>query len=502
MTPNHTYVYIIVVFIFRVSKFSAKNLDSKNKKMANEPSVLMISPRPNSNLSILDEKSFVEICKYLKMFDLLQLAEVDINYQRIIGKHIISKQTLNITEISPNYEVPDIFKCFGEYAQALNICESDIQYKDERYTFAEEIFRLIKKRCTVDRLKTINICFDSKEWTKKSYNATKFLDVFAQVESITIGRSAPVRYSYTERDAKLDEFLQSVLVHCTKLRSLKLINLSCAFGFLTMAQLQDLHSLEFEQCHVLYDGWLKFVAGAGIRPNLKSLIFDRTMFFSLNSTIQHFRTANVKLSDFLRPIATAYPNLESFGLINPTEWASLHFIEQNCSAFQTFQKLKELHLTESSYPKLIETLAVNATIERLTLPLTGISELVPTNINKFIHLRSIEFYNFQRQNFAICQAFSQLPQLDEIILRNMHIILDEEVRPFIRQIVTVSPRLRVLKLLTTYSTLNAALYNQLVEIRRQRFPNGPPLELYASFSAIPPYSYAPNVVAICKKPKN
>lgn len=439
------------------------------------------------------------------MFDLLQLAEVDINYQRIIGAHIISKRTLNITEIRLNYDVRDVFKSFGEFAQALNICETDIQYKNDRYTFAEEIFRLIKKRCIADRLKTVTICFDSKEWTKKSYDAAKFLDVFAQVESITISRPAPQRYSYTERDTKFDEFLNSVLVHCTKLRSLKLINLSCGFGFLTVAQLRDLHSLEFEQCHILYDGWQKFAANAGMRPNLKSLIFDRTGFYSFRSTMKRFISVQVKLNDFLRPIAAVYSSLELFGLIIEHDWTGVSSAERNCLAFQAFQKLKELRLNEYFYPNLIETLAVNATIEKLTLPLTGLGDLVPTGIDKFVHLRTIEFYNFHRNYFAICQAFSQLPQLDEIILRNKNVtnyVHDEEVRPFIQQIVTISPRLRVIKLYTSYSMLNAALYNQLVDIRRKRFPNGPPLELYASFSAIPPYSYVPSIVAICKKPKN
>lgn len=460
--------------------------------MGNEPSVLMINPRPNSTLSILDEKSFLEICKYLKMFDLLQLAEVDINYQRIIGEHIIANQTLDITEISPNYEVRDVFKCFGEFAQELAIRETDIQYKNERYTFAEEIFRLIKKRCAADRLKAITIYFDSKDWLKKPYKAAKFLDVFAQVESITIGKSTLAQSSHTQRDKCLDEFLQKVLIHCTKLKSLKLINLSCAFEFLRLPQLRYLHSLEFEHCDIASDGWAKFLADAGIRPHLKSLTFNRTGFY----TKCHYCIGKVEQNQFLSSIATAFPNLESFCLIYPR----LRFIEPNCSALQTLAKLKELRVTAEEYPNLIETLAVNATIEKLTLSLAGLSGV--GSVDKLLNLRSIELLDLRQENLNICEAFSLLPQLNEIILRSTFYFHDEHLHRLIRQLVTNSSQLRVLKVFTAYALLNVTLYKRLINIRRNQLPNGPPLQLYASFSTVPKRAYAPEVVTICKKPKN
>lgn len=469
--------------------------------MGNEPSVLMINPRPNSNLSILDEGSLLEVFKYLGMFELLQLAEIDINYRRMIGEHIISKQTLDITGISPNYETRGVFKCFGEFVQALSIRESDIQYKNERYTFAEEIFRLIKKRCVADRLKAFDICFDSKDWTKKPYNglnATQFLDVFGQVEAITISKPTPVQYGYSQRDKCLDEFLQKVFVHCTQLRSLKLINLSCEFGFLGMAQLRRLQSLEFEQCHILLDGWLKFMADAGVRPQLKSLIFDRTEFCAAqqsNQTVQNLRSI-LQTDQFLRSITTAFPNLETFDLIHHYSM----FVYPNCSAFQALGKLKELRLRAGIFPNLFETLAVNATIERLTLSRTGSSDV---GIDQLINLRSIELCGVRPNMYTICEAFARLPQLVEMVLHDStDIISDEQIYQLIRQLVTVSPQLRVLKLSIPYSALSVALYKQLVTIRRNRFPNGPPLELYASFKTFPSRSYDPNVVAIFKKPKH
>lgn len=460
--------------------------------MGNEPSVLMnINPRPNSTLSMLDEKSFIEICKYLKMFDLLQLAEVDINYQRIIGENIIAKQTLDITEISPNYEVRDVFKCFGEFAQALSIRESDIQYKNERYTFAEEIFRLIKKRCVADRLKAITIHFDSKDWLKKPYNATKFLDVFAQVESITIGKSTLAQSSHTQRDKSLDEFLKKVLVHCTQVKTLKLINLSCAFEFLRLAQLRQLHSLEFEHCDIAGDGWTKFVNDAGIRPHLKSLIFNRTGFY-INC---RYCIGKVNQNQFLSSIATTFPKLESFCLTHQR----LRFEEPNCSALQTLGKLKELRVIEGEYPNLIETLAGNATIEKLTLSLAGLKSAA--SIDKLRNLRSIELLELRPENLSICQAFSLLPQLNEITLHSKYFFPDLQIRRLVRDLVTNAPQLRVLKVFTAYSLLNVALYKQIAMIRRNQLPNGPPLELHASFTSMSTRSYAPNIVTIHKRPK-
>lgn len=456
----------------------------------------MINPRPNSPLSMLDEELFLEICKYLKMFDLLQLAEVDINYQRIIGERIIAKQTLNITEISPNYDVRDVFKCFGEFAQALAIRESDIQYKNKRYTFAEEIFRLIKKRCSADRLKTITIHFDSKDWLKKPYNATKFLDVFAQLESITIGKSNPAQYtSHSGRDKCLDEFLQTVLAHCTQLKSLKLINLACAFEFLRMAQLRHLQSLRFEQCSILFDGWSKFVTDAGIRPHLNSLLFDRTGFYS--NTFQFWTPEQVQQNHFLSSIATSFPNLESFCLIYP----HIKFVEPNCSALQALGKLKGLRVTEGQYPNVIEFLAVKAAIERLTLSLARLDGV--GSVDKLLNLRSIELLELRPECFNFCEAFALLPQLDEMILRSEIHFGDEHLHRLILKLVTISPHLQVLKVFVAYSTLNVKLYKQLVRIRRDRFPNGPPLEMHAPFTPMPSqFIYAPNFVNICKKPKN
>lgn len=442
--------------------------------------LLVLNPRPLSNLSLLDEKTIFKICEYLSLYDVFQIGELDINYQRIIGVHIISKRTLDISEISKHYPVRDVFRHYGEFVTALSIKESDIQYKSEDYTYAEEIFRLIKKRCVPSRLKTVTICFD-KDDRKREINASRFLDVFAELESLVVTRKTQ---SYrTGRDKPLEKLLGKLLVNCRNLRSLKLVELWDHFDFLMLPELRDLHSLWFDRCEISYNGWLNFVK-AGVRP-LKSMKIEH-ISFRITNRIDH--------GEFHKQIVEAFPNLETF------TYRSIYdkFVNHNCEALGQLRQLKEVAIVGCKYSNLISSLAASNTVEKLSLSFTGIvgdSE----SITSLQNLRSVEFWLPKINHIHNYLRFCLLPNVTECIFSgDRHI---DDLDKMLQGIIACpfNPNFTVLKVLAKHAKFLSSFYDSLVSARSIYQISLPPglkkaLHLHANFR--PLRNYKPDIITI------
>lgn len=457
--------------------------------MVGNQSQLMLNPRPASYLSLLDENTIGKICKHLSILDLLQFGELDINYQRIIGQQIISKQTLNISTISKHYDVRQAFKQFGEFAKQLHIKESDIQYKKDKYTHAEEIFRLIKKRCVADQLKSVTIGFDGD---LKQVDANRFLDVFAELKSLTIEKSR-CPYSFgLKRDEPLKKLLEKLLANCTKLTTLKLNWMRCDIDFLMIPQMRTLQSLWLHETNIPYDNWMKFIK-SGVCP-LTSLKIDRSSFL-VNEYVKA-----LDQGEFLRDIVEAFPQLETFILFYCGHLLD-KLINPNCDALKTLHHLKEFRILELKYSNLIQSLAGPCSIQKLSFKLTGIEsvESIPLSIMNLTNLRSIEFYEPDIIHMEIYKSFLNLPQLSQCVFSAGNKYYNpydmNGVDLILLEIIKSSEHLQVLKVTISHLILSSNFYKDIVKMRHTRFPNAAPLHLCAKFKRMKRTS--PHIIQIC-----
>lgn len=224
--------------------------------MTDESTNVAINPRPPSYLSLLNEEIIVKICEHLGLYEILQIGENDINYQHIIGQRIISKRVFDIQAISKHYDVRHAFKQFGGYATDLVISESSIQYKDNQYTFMQEIFRLINKRCTTGRLRSVFIDLDKRDAPILS-NDDIIPDAFENIESLTVHhRYCPILHEEIRPGSK--QFVKKLLQKCSQLRELRL----CVreIDFLPSSKFQRLISLDFHSCIIPWRIWKQFMA--------------------------------------------------------------------------------------------------------------------------------------------------------------------------------------------------------------------------------------------------
>lgn len=395
--------------------------------MEESSALLALNPRPKDYLSLLDEKILVKIFKYLNLYELLQISEVDVNYQRIIGEHIISHQVLIVSSVSQHYDTRKLFKQFGEYATKLIIRETDIQYKDDQHTFIEEIFRLIDKRCTVGRLQAISIFLnrDSDQHTIRTVP-----DAFSEISSVFISGTYTVN--------NFDSLLKKMISKCMKLRSLELYYVRGNWNFIIYPQLQMLQSLKIECCRIPRSVWLHFFA-LGIQ-SLETLVIRFCEFFYDIPVISNHKTFNECI---FYVIGFSFPNLKNLAL--------------QCYHYGTYIKYFE-------YIEKLEQLSINAH-ERI---------IVSDNIKLLTNLNSIELT--KNISIHIFEEFLKLPSLTKFKLNTFSINVD-----IVKAIVSASRYLQTLYINSRSPKFPWKFYNSLVNERATRWPDAPPLHMYARF---------------------
>lgn len=410
--------------------------------MVNTPVVLALNPRPNSYLSLLDEKLLLNIFKHLDLFNQLQIGEIDVNYQRIIGEQIISNQTLDVSKIRKNYYTRHLFKQIGEYMTNLVISESDIQYKDDKYTFIGEIFRLIDKRCIVGRLKSITINLNKQ---MDQHIVTVVPEVFKEVTSLAIyGFSNP-----------LNNLLVKVISKCSNLRTLKLSGVNSGWNFLALQQLRTLTSLEIISCEIPYTDWATLV-DKDMHSQTHSLTSLTIKHSHFNIDVPELMQLNWFKDNFLMIIGIAFPALKDFVCVGRHDGKYL----QKWWIFKNLEKM-----------------AINAYGMNISI----------CNINLLTNLRSIEFFEYT--SIPVFEELLKLPLLSELKLTKREIDFD-----VITSIVAASRFLRVLLVNSWKPNIPWTFYNALVIERATRWPDAPPLQMHARFKNF--QRHKPNVINI------
>lgn len=410
--------------------------------MEKTPAILALNPRPNSYLSLLDEKLLLNIFKRLDLFDQLQIGEIDVNYQRMIGEQIISNQTLDVSKISNHYYTRHLFKQIGEYMRNLVIYESDIQYKDDQYTFIEEIFRLIDKRCIVGRLQSITIYLNKK---LDQHTITVVPEVFKEIKSLEI-------FGYAN---PLNNLLEKVISKCSNLRTLKLYNVNSSWNFVKLQQLCMLQSLEIHCCEIPYTFWATLCDKRiySQTHRLTSLTIKHSRF---TIDVPEIMELNVFRDNFLMIIGMAFPDLKDFVFVGRHDGKYL----QKWCIFKNLEKM-----------------AINANGMTISIG----------DINLLNNLRSIEFCEYT--SIPVFEELLKLPLLSELNLKKDEIDFD-----VITAIVAASRYLRVLLLNSWKPNITWTFYNSLVIERATRWPDAPPLQMHARFKNF--QRHKPNVINI------
>lgn len=440
--------------------------------------LLMINPRPLSYLSLLDVEILIKICEYLDFYELLQIGELDVNYQRIIGERIISKRVLDITSVNKYYDPRHAFRQFGEFATALKIQETDIKYKDPKYTFIGEIFRLVNKRCTVGQLKSIEITLNN-ESEDHIFNVVP--DVFKEIESLTINMHRGSR--------KYNDFVEKVLTSCKKLNTLTLNGSHDNWDFLGMPQVTSIQSLHFENCLIRFEIWSRFIL-LGVRK-LKTLKISHLIIPNgiMRDNYGQRKTSHHK---FISLIAGAFPSLEKFIFVDGPTWQSI-FTDINYSALKFLPNLKEVHILKIDRSDVIDSLAKENTIEKLSFCCSGMRNFSCSDIQSLGNLRSISFIAPIVQDIPKFQQFMKLRQLTECTLSLGSCRIDKKI---ISIFVDSAEYLRALKIDSSKTKIASSFYDAMVKERAKNLPNTEPIHLYARFNSIK--RYRPNVIVVHK----
>lgn len=428
--------------------------------MTSMQSLMILNPRPLSYLSLLDEKILLKIFKYLKLYELLQIGELDVNYQRIIGVHIISNRTLDISSVSKHYDPRRAFRHFGEYTTALKIAECDIKYKDPKYTIIEEIFRLINKRCKIDQLKTFEITLDK---SKEDHSFNVAPSIFTHIKSLNIKLSCGSR--------NYDGFVEKLLTSCKELNSLKLNGSHDNWDFLLHPQVQQLQSLCFDNCTIINSIWDDFISIRG-RPlktmEIFGLILDPRSNSSPNDRDLNGRWAPNSLDPILsiQSLAMAFQKLEKLTLSLSRSI--------NLNGLELLPHLKELQLNNMESYGLIYVLTQTKTIEKLSINCERSIKL-HEDIQPLIKLRCVEFQEPCESQVPVIKKFLQLSQLIECKLSSKSFKIKIKI---ISEIVGSSQYLQVLRIDSSKTTIKTKEFASMVSKREKNLPNARPIHLH------------------------
>lgn len=427
--------------------------------MADANTNLAINPRPPSYLAMLNEEIIIKICRHLDLYELLQIGELDINYQLIIGERIISKMKMfDIAKFSKHYDVRHAFKQFGKYVTALTVNEQSVQYKDNKYTFVQELFRLIQKRCAGQRLQTVSIIFDRDGPLNNESTGDMIPEVFEQIKTLIVCNCIHNREDVAQ-------LLQTVLAKCLNLRKLRLTAVYGHTNYLLHSNWRTLNSLHFVRCQQI--PWNFLLSGF---PHLKSLKIDWCDFPVF---VEHLNGIS-RITESIRRIATSFPQLNEFGLSKYAH--SMYEAVCDGQPLGHFQMLKILSLDIPISANIFDVLATKNTIEKLSIGCKNLKEGYPS-IRRLTNLRSVAFSVITDTNMPMIKEFLKLPLVSECSLNGYRV--SENI---ISAVVASSPYLQTLKINNSKNSLKYTdkFYTNLATERQSQLPDQP-LHLHARF---------------------
>lgn len=388
----------------------------------------------------------------LPLYDLLQMYEVHEAYQKAIAQNVMKNYVLNISSISKNYDVRDAFRALGRFATAVNIRQSDIQYKKDEYSCLEEILRIIGKRCSREHLKKITITFDLADEAASAFRTTIPESMLA-MESLTIVGAN------ISKQLIIGGFLQA-FKEC-KLLSISLKNMRTPENSLEHLTTRTLRELYIVNCHLTsQEVWREFFE-KGI-PSLESLTW-------IGTQTRHLSISKVD-------IAKAFPALKRLNLdvscLNIVKLPKITHLKMNPDSLFTTEILKFMQLlTEIDS---LEELSISKQVNYVYSSSCEMTSAVSKVMRQLTKLRSFEIETAGLEWDVVFHLIEQIPQVSTISLIGTGSILQTHIKAFAKM-----ANIRCVKLKSkSLSSFNDVVYDWMVSHRIQWHNDSPPIDIY------------------------
>lgn len=104
----------------------------------------------------LNDDCLCEVFKFLDLFDLIQLCELDIYYQNLIAKWVIGTKLIDFTTLMPCWTTSKIFKIFGKFIRKIKIAEENTF---GRFLSFQQFLSFVNQYCVVGGLTAVELSF-------------------------------------------------------------------------------------------------------------------------------------------------------------------------------------------------------------------------------------------------------------------------------------------------------------------------------------------------------
>lgn len=178
----------------------------------------------------LNEDCLCEIFKYLGVYDLIQLCNLDVYYQNLITQYVISKKRINFTKMEPCWTTNKIFQVFGKSMRKIKIAE-----ENTRGVF-ELFLNFVTQYCSVGGLTEMELRFS--EPTAKEALMQKSLPYFTNLRKLVL------HDNYMSVTYK--EYLALISVTATNLTHLTLEGVNVSGEWLLSAGMDNLRELRLQ----------------------------------------------------------------------------------------------------------------------------------------------------------------------------------------------------------------------------------------------------------------
>ncbi|XP_031623263.1 uncharacterized protein LOC116340755 [Contarinia nasturtii] len=201
-----------------------QNIETDEQKSSDEADNIE-SPLASCRLRHgLNEDCLYEIFKFLEVYDLIQLCELDIYFQNLISNWVIGRKKINFTKMDPCWTTNKIFQTFGKHMRKIKIAEENTLGSFERF------LTFISQYCAVGGLSEVELRFSSP--TASETTMQQSMPFFSNLRKLVL------HDNYTLVTYK--EFLSGIATSATNLTHLTLEGVNVSGEWLINGGMENL----------------------------------------------------------------------------------------------------------------------------------------------------------------------------------------------------------------------------------------------------------------------